>query len=78
MSYIVWRGVDATVRVFNFDFNIHFGNTDGQNGAACLFSSLSALVCAQSLHCFFLINFIPFFSPLSPIPIPFFFNQAGL
>lgn len=63
VSYIVQRGVDVTMRAFNFDFN-----TDVQNGVAYLFCSPSALVCAQRRHC--LLILLRFFSTaLHPYPI---------
>lgn len=63
MSYIVQRGVDVTMRVFNFDFN-----ADVQNGVASLFCSPSALVCAQRRH--WLLILLRFFSAaLHPHPI---------
>lgn len=34
VSFIVQRGVDVTMRVFNLNFNIYLGNTDVPNGVA--------------------------------------------
>lgn len=76
MSCIVQRGVDVTMRGFNFNSNIYFGNTCAK---WCFLhylarGTLSARVCAQPLNFFFFKGWVlVLVSPLFPISIPFFF-----